>query len=290
MGPSCRARAPCTQNWGFGSLVSLGRGGSLIAVHASTEEFLYELWFIADSTLRPSWRDLAGTDFEAWAWRKGLSHRLAGLARQKLIEDLPGRRTASARLVRLTETGGLAACGGRDPEKAWARPWDGRWRLLLFDLPIDERAVRIRLHRLLRQRHFGYLQGSVWLTPHPVGDLRDLVHPAPVDPEYFMLFEGRPNSGESDAALVAGAWDFTEVNRRYQRYLEVLRAAPQDTVGATVRRDRVRAWMGRERAAWRQAVALDPLLPGVLLPAGYQGRTAWMAQKATMAEMVSQLI
>jgi phenylacetic acid degradation operon negative regulatory protein len=258
-------------------------------VRAATEEFLYELWFIADSTLRPSWRDLAGADFEAWAWRKGLSRRLAELAKKKLIEDLP-ERTTSARLVRLTESGRRVACGGRDPTKEWARAWDGKWRMFLFDLPFDDQVVRVRLHRLLRQCHFGYLQGSAWLTPHPADRICDMIRSTPVDPESLVLFEGRPISGESDAALVSGAWDFQEINRRYDRYLEILRAAPRNGARGPCHRDAVRVWLHRERVAWREVCQLDPFLPAVLLPADYRGRTAWLTQQATMREMATHLV
>lgn len=259
-------------------------------MRASTEEFLYELWFIAESTLRPSWRYLGSSDFEAWAWRKGLHRRLADLAKQKLIEDAGPRRTTSERLVRLTAAGRCAALGGRDPEVEWARGWDGRWRMLLFDLPIDEPVLRRRLNRKLRELRFGCLQGSAWLTPHAVDRLRHWVDGMAIDPENFLLIEGRPASGESDADLVAGAWNFAEINRRYERYLDILRSAPKPGCDEGNPRPRIREWLHRERAAWRQALALDPLLPGSLLPKDYRGRVAWNAQREEVPALISLLI
>lgn len=259
-------------------------------MRASTEEFLYELWFIAETTLRPTWRDLLfGSDFESWAWRKGLHRRLGELARLKMIDAGARRRPTTERILRLTQAGRNVAFGGRDPEREWARAWDGRWRMLLFDLPMDREDLRRRLHRTLRRLRFGFLQGSVWLSPHGVEKLGQGVVGIPVDPESFLLFEGRPASGEADAQLVAGAWDFAEINQRYERYLQVLAAAPKLKSGAITCRAPARTWLQSERAAWRHAVALDPLLPSALLPKNYRGREAWSAQRRIVPRVIRRL-
>ena len=71
-----------------------------------------------------------------------------------------------AQLVRagqhaVTAQGRLHVLGGRDPETQWARPWDGQWRLVLFDVPTGQNSQRERLRRYLRDKGFGYVQNSV---------------------------------------------------------------------------------------------------------------------------------
>ena len=144
-----------------------------------------------------------------------------------MVEPHPALATETARIVRLTEAGRLAALGGRDPVARWRRPWDRRWRVVLFDLPRDSVALRSKLHRLLRARHFGFLQGSVWVSPDPIDDWPDALADAAPDPDGFIVIEGRPATGESDAAIVSGAWDFAEINRRYDRHLDHLRLPPR---------------------------------------------------------------
>jgi len=237
-------------------------------VRASTEELLYVLLWTADSCLRPSWRHaLDPGGFESWAWRNGLGRRLAELERRKLVERMP--ELSHERVVRLTEHGRIAALGGRDPVNRWARPWDGRWRLVLFDLPVGEAGLRLKLWRILRAEHFGYLQHSVWLTPDPVGEARGILAAAPANPEGFFLFEGRPASGESDQAIVRGAWDFGEINQRYEEYLAVAHACPRRFTKDAAGFVHLQTWARREHAAWRQAVGRDPLLPLALLPRSY---------------------
>jgi DNA-binding transcriptional regulator PaaX len=249
-------------------------------MRASTEEFLYVLLFLTENLMRPTNRNLTELDFEGWAWRNGLARRLAQLERQRLVAPHPAKAAESKRIVLLTETGRLAALGGRDPAAWWARPLDGRWRIVVFDLPRDSTAVRSKFHRLLRQRHFGFLQGSVWLTPDPTDDLRRTIAGTAADPEGFLVIEGRPASGDTDDEIVQGAWDFAEINRRYDRHLDHLRTPPKQ---------KPCTWLSQERALWNDAVRLDPLLPFPLIPASYRGRAAWAARHEALAATARRL-
>jgi CRISPR/Cas system-associated endoribonuclease Cas2 len=44
--------------------------------------------------------------------------------------------------------------------------WDGKWRLVVFDIPEEARARRNELRRLLKQSGFKYLQASVFISPY----------------------------------------------------------------------------------------------------------------------------
>jgi DNA-binding transcriptional regulator PaaX len=118
------------------------------------DAFLTMLLWTADMLLRPTFRNL-NDSYESWAYRNGLLKQISRLEGKKLIERRPGGE--NNRLYRLTEPGRLRALGGRDPVARWGRPWDGRWRMVLFDVPVKENAQRSRLWRYLRSRTFGCL-------------------------------------------------------------------------------------------------------------------------------------
>ena len=197
--------------------------GSLPTLKPKTAELLYLLLWSCEMLCRPTWRNLTES-FEGWAYRNGFHRQLAQLEKLQLVERMA--RSSADRVHRLTEAGRVWALGGRDPEVCWQRPWDGRWRLVLFDVPLGQDSTRNKLRGYLRCRGFGYLQNSVWVTPHPLTDERQILAGNAVDVESLILLEAKPCSGESDAEIVAGAWDFDAINRRYAKHLEVLQQCP----------------------------------------------------------------
>src|SRR5438552_12949318 len=223
-----------------------------------TEEFLNLLLWSADMLARPTFRNLTDS-YESWAYRNGLLRQVATLERQQLLER--DASTTGDRLYRLTAQGRLHVLGGRDPEERWARPWDGQWRLVLFDVPAGQNAQRERLRRYLREKGFGYLQNSVWITPDSLAEERQILGGGKINVESLILLEARPCAGETDGEIVAGAWDFGRINRRYARHLEILDERPGETlVNETAARALLR-WAALEREAWLDAVTNDPLLP-----------------------------
>jgi phenylacetic acid degradation operon negative regulatory protein len=260
--------------------------GSIGLMRSKTEEFLHFLLWTAETISRPTWRNLTES-FEGWAYRKGLHRQLQRLEKQQWLERHSG--PAGDRLYRLTEPGRIQALGGRDPEACWRRRWDGHWRLILFDVPQARHSTRTKLRRHLRLRGFGYLQNSVWITPHPVTELRALLADGPVDVESLVLLEARPCAGESDAQIVVGAWDFVRINACYAKHQKILTRRPRGRVSSEVAAKAFHYWLREEREAWKGALWHDPLLPGSLLPDGYAGRHAWEARLAAMREVREQI-
>jgi phenylacetic acid degradation operon negative regulatory protein len=256
-----------------------------------TEELLYFLLWSCEMLARPTFRNLTDS-FESWAYRNGFHRQLAELERQQLLEAQPPTAkltTPTDRVLRLTEAGRLHALGGRDPESRWRREWDGHWRLVLFDLPLGQDSARDRLRLYLRKQGFGYLQQSVWISPDPLQGEKDILAGSKADVESLLLLEARPSAGETDEEIVAGAWDFPEINRRYARHLQVLAEWPDGALREPAAAQSFRKWAARERAAWLAAVAEDPLLPEVLLPQDYLGRKAWQSRIKVLHRAAQQM-
>jgi DNA-binding transcriptional regulator PaaX len=260
-------------------------------VKPKTEELLNLLLWTCDMLARPTFRNLTES-FESWSYRNGLHRQLAALHRQELIEWKPGStnsRHMDDRAVRLTQAAILYALGGRDPVACWSSKWDGLWRLVVFDVPNAQTRLRNRLRRYLRGQGFGWLQNSLWVSPHPLTTEKTVLTGARVDVESLILLEARPSAGETDAEIVNGAWDFERINRHYARHLKVLDARPAKTPTCSTEAEALRRWIWSERNAWIHAVAEDPLLPERLLPSGYLGRDAWERRLTILPEVARQL-
>ncbi len=48
-----------------------------------------------------------------------------------------------------------------------SRTWDGKWRLVMIDLPEDRKNEREALRYLLKKAGFELLKNSVWVSPFP---------------------------------------------------------------------------------------------------------------------------
>ncbi len=60
----------------------------------------------------------------------------------------------------------------RIPEPAF---WDGKWRIVMFDVREKRRNTRIRLRILLQNAGFLRLQDSVWVYPYPCEEFIELI-------------------------------------------------------------------------------------------------------------------
>jgi hypothetical protein len=56
----------------------------------------------------------------------------------------------------------------KPPEK-----WDGKWRIVVFDVAEKRKRARDRLREMLQRIGFLKLQSSVWIFPH---DCEDIIH------------------------------------------------------------------------------------------------------------------
>jgi len=119
------------------------------------------------------------------------------------------------------------------------------------------------------------LQNSVWITPDPLTEERQILGGGKINVESLLLLEARPCAGESDAEIVAGAWDFERINRRYARHLKILGERPGSALRNDATAKALQRWAATEREAWLEAVTNDPLLPGRILPSDYLGQQAW---------------
>ena len=120
-------------------------------------------------------------------------------------------------------------------------------------------------------------------------DQRAFLAGGPVDVESLILLEARPCAGESDAQIVAGAWDFARINGRYAKHQEILTRRPRGRLNSEVAAKAFHRWLREERETWMEALWHDPLLPNALLPYGYAGRRACEARLAVMQEVGQQM-
>jgi DNA-binding transcriptional regulator PaaX len=191
---------------------------------------------------------------------------LERLRQQQLLERSGHGKTAK---FTITDTG-RQRLHPLDPSQNWNRTWDGKWRVFTFDMPSNRRKERMLLWRALCAHRFGLLQRSVWIWPHETESILKNIVDATGIPECFCGLEASRVFLCDDAEIVASSWDFEEIIRRHRAYLEHVVATPAKAKHSPDLADLARL-VRIERAAYRYAWSLDPLLPRVLWPNSYRG-------------------
>ncbi len=179
--------------------------------------------------------------------------------------------------LRLTDVGRLVLLDDNDPEASWSKPWDGRWRMLVFDLPARPASTRTQFLRWLRENRYGCLQGSLWISPHPMQQHARLAQNSSATATSLILAEADILGGTQPKAISARAWSFKNINHAHRQHIRLLNDIRSKWKAAD---ENHRAAMFKEAvASWNTASMADPFLPRVLLPSGYMGEKAWTAHK-----------
>lgn len=82
-------------------------------------------------------------------------------------EEMDGKK-----YLRITDAGrkAIAFEQAKVALKNQKKKWDGRWRMVVFDVPEKRRKVRWRLCATMREVGFARLQDSVWVYPYDCED------------------------------------------------------------------------------------------------------------------------
>lgn len=97
------------------------------------------------------------------------------------------KRLQNRGLVKITENNGIKVISLTDQGMALMnkielckarikipKRWDGKWRIVIFDVKEKNKAVRDRLRETLRGLGFKRLQHSVWIYPYPCDEIVEL--------------------------------------------------------------------------------------------------------------------
>jgi len=102
--------------------------------------------------------------------RKQIQDSISGMKRQKLIEYVANKEGKT--IVKITKKGEskLRAFSIELIEIKKPARWDGKWRLVIFDIPVRFSKNRHTFRFKLQELGFIQLQKSSWIYPYPCED------------------------------------------------------------------------------------------------------------------------
>lgn len=93
--------------------------------------------------------------------------------------------------------------------------WDGKWRIISYEIPESKREIRDRLRREMQGWGLGPWHRSFWLTPHPIiEDLRLLVEKKEEE-KYMQAFESDHSFGDREV-LIEKVWGKSALENKYR--------------------------------------------------------------------------
>lgn len=153
--------------------------------------------------------------------------------------------------------------------------WDGRWRMLTYNVAESRRDGRDRLRKDLAVLGWAPLSASTWISPSDgFEQVREAAESAGVlaDIDLFLAEYAGPLR---DGALLEKCWNLARIGATYrefiERYTPALRLEREDN-GLDDRDAFVeRLWLLHD---YRKFTYVDPGLPSVLLPHDWPGTQA----------------
>jgi len=97
--------------------------------------------------------------------------------------------------------------------------WDKKWRLVMFNIPEKNRAVRDRLRRALDNLGMGLLQSSVWISSIDIKDKIDKISERLKLKNNLKYFEVLSNPN-LDRQIIEKSWDLPKLSLEYDRFIK----------------------------------------------------------------------
>ncbi len=139
---------------------------------------------------------------------------LSGLIKEGMIEKNPSGANEQSS-YKLTEKG-FAELSLKFPFVRFLKDsWDGKWRVISYEIPEKKRELRDRLRREMEGWGLGPWHRSFWLTPHPVFEtLRALVSQKEEE-QYIQAFEADHAFGDKNV-LLEKVWEKSNLDKQYR--------------------------------------------------------------------------
>ncbi len=135
---------------------------------------------------------------------------LSSLLKEGLIETGEGERS-----YRLMEKGFQELALHFPYVRFLKDKWDGKWRVLSYEIPEKKRELRDKLRRQVAGWGLGPWHRSFWLTPHPIiSNLQELIF-GKEEETYIQAFEADHVFGDREI-LIEKVWGRSELDRKYR--------------------------------------------------------------------------
>lgn len=157
--------------------------------------------------------------------------------------------------------------------------WDGKWRIISYEIPEKKREIRDRLRREMQGWGLGPWHRSFWLTPHPILPTLKILTSQKEEEKYIQAFEADHTFGDREF-LIEKVWGKSNLDKSYRelfkKWHEILSSGEEKI-------DKLRKVIGEYIEILRQ----DPGLPKELIGDSWIGFEGWNIFKEIKSILLS---
>ena len=157
--------------------------------------------------------------------------------------------------------------------------WDGKWRVISYEIPEIKREIRDRLRREMQGWGLGPWHRSFWFTPHPILTTLKSLTAQKEEERYIQAFEADHTFGDRDI-LIEKVWGKSTLDKSYRelfkKWHEVLSSGDEKI-------DKFKEVISEYISLLRQ----DPGLPKELIGDSWIGFEGWNIFKEIKSILLS---
>lgn len=157
--------------------------------------------------------------------------------------------------------------------------WDGRWHLITYSVPENEREARDRLRQELSWMGFGMLTSALWISPrNHNAEIEQLAEILGVRSR-VETFTAAHDGFSDQRMIVQRCWNLPVINTRYATFIDKYRPAYEDhcrllAEGGDLEPSQYFVRRFNLIHEYRRFPYIDPELPAELLPPDWRGNEA----------------
>lgn len=162
------------------------------------------------------------------------------------------------------------------------KKWDGKWRIVMFDVDEANKKLRERLRSKLKELGFGMLQKSVFISPHDiVKDFLEFAESSGIK-DYLYILETHKLIVGDEKEFANKIWKLQELNEKYKEIMDEIGEIKNrymisngDRIGKSyIKEEKYISAVRRVKNKWLTIVVDDPFLPKTFLPKPWYGEIA----------------
>ncbi|SOB98518.1 PaaX family transcriptional regulator [Ureibacillus xyleni] len=156
--------------------------------------------------------------------------------------------------------------------------WDGKWLILMYTIPEEDRHIRDELRRELHWSGFGSFSNGCWISPNNlVNEVNILIQKYQIE-DYVEFFVADYFGPKDEQLLVRKSWDIEGIEKRYEEFIDEYskKFIIHQSIIAQGEMSDAECFVERSKLVheYRKFLFIDPGLPNELLPQMWSGNHA----------------